>query len=151
MLSNKYQSLVVPFFFPWLTAHMILFSLSRKQKSLFCQSNLLHSLSSEHYIYFLKAKNKSSGKGKSMFDKGVCSHSDILGLNFIYLLNPFSDSGTAYFLSSVSIQLIPPIRFMCTPGGPHFEVHSITTRSFLLLVFACFFVMLNKSDTSHNL
>lgn len=68
-----------------------------------------------------------------MFDKGVCSHSDIPGLNFIYLLNPFSDNGTACFLSSVSIQLIPPIIFMYTPGGPHFEVHSITTRRIFFL------------------
>lgn len=59
-----------------------------------------------------------------MFDKGVCSRSDIPGLNFIYLLNPFSDNRTACFLSSVSIQLIPPIIFMYTPGEPHFEVHS---------------------------
>lgn len=111
-------------------------SFSRKQKKhFFCQSNVLHSVSSERYIYFLKAKNKSSGKGESMFDKGVCSRSDIPGLNFIYLLNPFSDNRTACFLSSVSIQLIPPIIFMYTPGEPHFEVHSITApRDFFLRV-----------------
>lgn len=111
------------------------FLYQENKKALFCQSNVLHSVSSERYIYFLKAKNKSSGKGESMFDKGVCSHSDIPGLNFIYLLNPFSDNGTACFLSSVSIQLIPPIIFMYTPGEPHFEVHSITTpRDFFLRV-----------------
>lgn len=129
-------------FFPFF---IILFFVEKThtKKSIFCQSILLHSVSSEHYIHFLKAKNKSSGKGKSMFDKGVCSHSDILGLNFIYLLNPFSDSGTAYFLSSVSIQLIPSIMFMCSPGESHFEDHSITTWScFLWFLFFNFYYYL---------